>query len=104
MKASTGIQLTIISVLLIGGIVVAEERGDAKAKAFCSRFTVGGDFNQAIKAVNESGAYHGTYERSGEKIVYVQYLGFPPFSAHICFIDSIGGKITRLRPTHYQAY
>jgi hypothetical protein len=104
MKARTGIQLAIIGVLVIGGIVVAEERGDAKAKAFCSRFTVGGDFNQAIEAVNESGAYHGAYERSGEKIVYVQYLGFPPFSAHICFIDSVGGKIIRLRPTHYQAY
>ena len=104
MKASTGIQLGIISVLLIGGIVVAEDRGQAKAEAFCSRFTVGGDFNQAIEVVNKSGAYHGTYERSGEKIVYVQYLGFPPFSAHICFIDSAGGKIIRLRPTHYHAY
>jgi hypothetical protein len=104
MKARTGIQLAIISALLIGGIVVAEERGQAKAEAFCSRFAVGGDFNQAIETVNESGTYHGAYERSGEKIVYVQYLGFPPFSAHMCFIDSVGGKIIRLRPTQYQAY
>lgn len=103
MKASTGITLATFGALLIGGALLLEQRAEAKAKAFCSRFTVGGDFNQAMEAVNASGAHHGAYERSGEKTVYVQYMGAPPFSLHICFIDGVGDKIIRLRPEHYQA-
>jgi hypothetical protein len=103
MKASTGVTLVVISVLVIGGTFFLEHRAEAKAKAFCSRFTIGGDFNQAIEAVSESGVPHGVYERSNEKTVYVQYMGVPPFSVHICFIDGVGGKIIRLRPEHYQA-
>ena len=102
MKASTGITLVIIGALIVGGVGLVERRAEAKAKAFCSRFTVGGDFNQAIEAINASGAPHGAYERSDEKTVYVRYMGLPPFSVHICFIDGVGGKIIRLRPEHYQ--
>ena len=59
MKASTGITLVIIGALIVGGVGLVERRAEAKAKALCSRFTVGGDFNQAIEAVNASGAPHG---------------------------------------------
>ena len=103
MKASTGFTLGIIGALIVGDVFLVERRAEAKAKAFCSRFTVGGDFSQAIEAVNASGAPHGAYESSDEKTVYVQYGGVPPFSAHICFIDSVGGKIIRLRPEHFRA-
>ncbi len=102
MRASTWVTLAIIGALF-GGCVLAEHRAEAKAKAFCSRFTVGGDFDNAIEAVNASGAPHGAYERSGEKTAYVSYMGVPPFSVHICFIDGVGGKIIRLRPEHFQA-
>ena len=103
MKASTGITLGIIGALIVGGVFLVERRAEARAKAFCSRFTVGDDFNQAIEAINASGAPHGAYEHSDEKTVYVKYMGVPPFSVHICFIDGIGGKIIRLRPEHFQA-
>ena len=103
MKASTGITLAIFGALLIGGTFLLEQRAEAKAKAFCSRFTVGGDFNQAIEAVNTSGVPHEEYERSGENTVFVKYMGMPPFSLHICFIDGVGGKIIRLRQEHFQA-
>ncbi len=103
MKASTGITLAIIGALIVGGVFLVERRAEAKAKAFCSRFTVGGGFNQAIEAVNASGAPHGAHERSDEKTVYVQDMGVPPFSVHICFIDGVGGKIIHLRPEHFRA-
>jgi hypothetical protein len=103
MKASTEITLAIVGVLVIGGIFFLEHRAEANAKAFRSRFTLGGDFNKAIEAVSESGTPHGAYERSDEKTVYVQYMAVPPFSVHICFIDGVAGKIIRLRPEHYQA-
>ena len=103
MKASTGITLAIIGALIVGGVGLVERRAEAKAKAFCSRFTVGGDFNQAIEAANASGVPHHAYESSDEKTVYVQYAGVPPFSVHICFIDSVGGKIIRVRPAHIRA-
>ena len=102
MKASTWVATLAIIGALIGGIFFAEHRAEAKARAFCSRFTVGGDFNKAIEAVNASGVPHEEYDRSGEKTVFVKYMGLPPFSLHICFIDGVGGKITRLRQEHYQ--
>ncbi len=103
MKAtSTGITAAIIGVLIVGGIFLLEHRAEAKAKAFCSRFTVGDDFNQAIEAINASGVPYQEYERSGENTVLVKYIGFTPFSVHICFIDGVGGNIIRLRPEHYQ--
>lgn len=86
---------------LFGGCVVVEHRAEVKARAFCSRFTVGGDFNQAIEAVNASGAYHRAYERSGERTAYVSYMGIPPFSRHMCFIRGVGNKIVRLSYDHF---
>jgi len=102
MKASTGITLVIIGALIVGGTFLLERRAETKAKAFCSRFTVGGDFNRAIEAVNASGVPYEEYESSGENTVLVKYMGVPPFSLHICFIDGVGGKIIRLRQEHYQ--
>ncbi len=103
MKPSTGITLAIIGALIVGGTFLLERRAEAKAKAFCSRFTVGGDFNQAIEAVNASGVPYEEYEGSGENTVLVKYMGVPPFSLHICFIDGVEGKIIRLRQEHFQA-
>ncbi len=100
MRASTWITTLAIIGALIGGFIFVEHRAEAKAKAFCSRFTVGGDFNKAIEAVNASGAPHSAYESSGENIAYVSYMGVPPFSRHLCFVDGVGGKIIRLRQVH----
>ena len=99
MRASTWVTLAIIGAL-IGGAIFADHRAEAKAKAFCSRFTVGGDFNKAVEAVNASGVRHEEYESSGEKTVFVKYMG-APFSVHLCFIDGVGGKIIRLRQEEY---
>lgn len=103
MKASTWVATLAIIGALLGGVIFAEHRAEAKAEAFCSRFTVGGDFNKAIEAVNASGVPHEAYHRSGEKTVFVKYMGVPPFSLHECFIDGVGGKIIRLPQEHYQA-
>ncbi len=103
MKASTGITLAIIGALIVGGTFLLERRAETRAKAFCSRFTVGGDFNQAIEAVNASGVPYEEYESSDENTVLVKYMGVPPFSLHICFIDGVEGKIIRLRQEHFQA-
>ncbi len=95
MRARTWVTPAIICALF-SGCIYAEIRAEAKAKAFCSRFTVGGDFNEAIEATNASGVYH----RVGEKAAFVMYMGVPPFSRHMCVIDGAEGKITRLRQVH----
>lgn len=102
MRVSTWVTTLAIIGALIGGVIFAEHRAEAKAKAFCSRFTVGGDFNKAVEAVNASGVPYEEYESSGENTVLAKYMGVPPFSLHICFIDGVGGKIIRLRQEHYQ--
>jgi hypothetical protein len=100
MRARTWVTPAIICALF-SGCIYAEIRAEAKAKAFCSRFTVGGDFNKAIEAADASGAYYSVSENSGENTVFVMYMGIPPFSRHICFIDGVEGKIVGLRQVHF---
>ncbi len=92
MRESTWVTLAIIGALF-GGCVFAEHRAEAKAKAFCSRFTVGGDFNKAIEAVDASGAYHGAYESSGEKRAFVSYMGVPPFLVIFVLLMVSGARL-----------
>ena len=101
MRVSTWVFTLAIIGSLSGGFVFVEHRAETKAKALCSRFTVGGDFNNAIEAAKASGVPYEEYESSGENTVFVKYMGVPPFSLHICFIDGVGGKIIRLRQEQY---
>lgn len=86
---------------LFGGCIYAEIRAEANAKAFCSRFTVGGDFNKAVDAADASGAYHKVAEDSGKNSLFVMFVGVPPFSRHFCFVEGVGGKIVRLSQEHF---
>jgi len=86
---------------LFSGCIYAEIRAEANAKAFCSRFTVGVDFNKAVEAADASDAYHNVVKDSGENSLFVMYMGIPPFSRHICFIEGVGGKIVRLSQKHF---
>ena len=67
-------------VAMLGSCILAETSAERKAKAFCSRFTIDGDFNQAVEAVNEAtGTYlKNSYEKPGGKTVYVVYMGIGP--------------------------
>lgn len=103
MKLRRWISLAVLVAILgsFGSCVLAERRAQIKAKAFCSRFVVGGDFKEAIGAVNAvTNAQKGTFETDGEQTVFVSYAGAPPFSGHICSIDGIDGKITHVRYEH----
>ncbi len=100
MRASTWVTTLAIIGALIGGVIFVDHRAEAKAKAFCSRFTVGGDFNKAIEVVKASGVSYEEYESSGENTVFVKYMGVL-LSVHLCFIDGVGGKIIRLRQDQY---
>jgi hypothetical protein len=80
-----------------GSCVIAENRAEHNAKAFCSRFSVGGEFNQAVEAVN---AARGTYfkydrldEKSGVRRISVVYMGIGPMSRHGCYLVGTEGKI-----------
>ena len=84
-----------------GSCVLAERRAETRAKAFCSRFVVGGDFKEAIGAANAvTDAQKGTFETDGEQTVFVSYSGAPPFSRHVCSINGVDGKITHVRYEH----
>ena len=103
MKLRRWISLAVLVAILgsFGSCVFAERRAEIKAKTFCSRFEVGGDFKEAIGAVNAvTDVQKGTFEREGEQTVFVSYVGTPPFSGHVCSIDGIDGKITHVRYEH----
>jgi hypothetical protein len=85
----------------LGSCLLTERRAKARANAFCARFVTGGDFNQAVAAVNAAmDAQKGAFEREGEQTVFVSYSGVPPFSYHLCSIDGIDGKIIRVTYEH----
>ena len=103
MKPRRWIGLAVLVTVLgsFGSCVLAERRAETKAKAFCSRFVVGGDFSQAMASVNAvTDAYKGAYEHEGQQTVFVSFNGIPPFSRHVCSIDGVSGKIIQIRYEH----
>ena len=103
MKLSRWVTLAVLLAAFgsFGSCMLAEHRAETNAKLFCSRFTIGGDFNQAIGAVNAAlNVQKGTFEHEGEQTVFVSYSGAPPFSGHVCSIDGVGGKIVRVQYEH----
>lgn len=103
MKLGRWVSLVVLIIIVgsFGSCVFAERRAETRAKAFCARFVVGGDFKEAIGAVNAAtDVQKGTFEREGEQTVFVSYAGAPPFSGHVCSIDGIDGKITHVRYEH----
>mgnify|MGYP001609683751 CR=1 FL=1 len=103
MKRSHWVVFAILLVVFgsFGSCMLAEHRAESKAKAFCSRFVVGGDFRQAIGAVNvATDAQKGTFEHEGEQTVFVSYTGVPPYSRYLCLIDGVDGKIIDVRYEH----
>ena len=103
MKRSHWVVFAILLVVFgsFGSCMLAEHRAESKAKAFCSRFVVGGDFKQAIGAVNvATDAQKGTFEHEGEQTVFVSYTGVPPYSRYLCLIDGVDGKIIDVRYEH----
>jgi hypothetical protein len=81
----------------IGSCMLAEKRAKTKAQAFCGRFTVGDDFNQAVAAVDAAtDAKKHAFEHEGKQTVSVTYFGVPPFSYYLCSIDGADGKIVRV--------
>lgn len=81
----------------------AENRAERNAKAFCSRFTIGEDFNQAVEAVNAArGAYfksNRSDEKSGERTVSIVYMGVGPMSRHGCNVVGAEGKVIHVSYT-----
>jgi hypothetical protein len=103
MKLRRWVHLAVLFAILasFGSCVVAERRAETKAKAFCSRFAVGGDFAHAIASVNAAtDASKGTFEHEGEQTVFVSFNGVPPFSGHVCSIDGVNGKIIHVTYEH----
>ncbi len=94
--------LTFVAALL-GSCTLAENNAELNAKTFCSHFTVGGDFSEAVEAANAEGASvrKRVYEASGTKTLALGYDGSSAFSSHKCNIDGVDGKITRIQYWHY---
>lgn len=86
----------------LGGCIYADGRAETRAHAFCSRFAVGGDLNDAIAATRMiTDAGRNVHDHDGERTVLVTFMGAPPFSQFLCTIDGIDGKIVRVRYDHW---
>ena len=87
-------------VIMVGYLLVAEDRAAEKASAFCSRFSVGDDFNQAREAAKASGAYHPPLKGVPENRVAVSYMGAVWVSWHSCVIEGEEGSVVSVRQVH----
>ncbi len=82
---------------LLASCIVAEERAQSQAKAFCERFPVGSSFEEAVKQ-----ALSTTYgHRSTDDRAYAMFIGIPPFSRHFCFIRGADGKVIEANYEHF---
>jgi hypothetical protein len=103
MKRSRWVALAVVLAVSgsFGSCLLTERRAETKAKSFCARFVIGGDFNQAVAAVNAAmDAKKGAFVHEGEQTVFVSYSGVPPYSRHLCSIDGIDDKIIRVSYEH----
>lgn len=78
---------------------VATNEANANAKMFCSRFAVGGSYEQAVAAAmsDTTARKHRSRDDNGEEVIYV-YYDAPPFLFNriACVIEGKVGRITNV--------
>lgn len=91
-----------VVLVLFANCSQVEQRAKTNAKTFCSRIAVGGSFEQAVAAATSETVAHKRQTKGdkGEDVLWVRYLGTPPFSRHICVIEGIKGKISSVEYLH----
>lgn len=79
-----------------------EQRAETGARKFCSSLAVGGSFEQAVTAATSEAAArkHRSKGDMGEDVLWVSYLGVPPFSRHLCIVEGIKGRISNVEYSH----
>ena len=88
----------VVLFILVGVILVVEDRAASRAREFCSRFTEGGSFAEVQRAAAGEGDARHRFVRDAE--VSVAFVGVPPFSRHICIVEGSAGRITARRVIH----
>ncbi len=88
----------VVVLVLFANCSQVEQRAETSARMFCSRVAVGGSFEQAVAAaMSETTARkHQSRGDKGEDVLWVTYLGIPPFSRHLCMVEGIKGKISKV--------
>ncbi len=91
-----------VALVLFANCSHVEQSAETSARMFCSRFAVGGSFEQAVVAARSEAAARQRRSKGdkGEDVLWVVYLGTPPFSRHICVVEGIKGKISNVEYLH----
>ena len=80
---------------VIAAMATAEWRARGRAQAFCERFAVGGEM-AAVRAAASAEGDRLLRSLQPDRIS-VGYTGLPPFSRHLCVIESREGRIVAVR-------
>lgn len=91
-----------VALVLFANCSHVEQSAETSARMFCSRFAVGGSFDQAATTATLETAARKRQSKgdNGEDVLWVVYLGTPPFSRHICVVEGIKGKISNVEYLH----
>jgi hypothetical protein len=87
--------------MFLGGML-AEQRVATNVRNFCSRFSVGESFEQAVAAaMAEADAAGDKYKRpikvdKGDDVILIRRRGAFSFSGHVCKIEGADGKISKV--------
>jgi hypothetical protein len=89
----------IISLLLLVGLpsscVYLDLNAKSKAKDFCSQYSVGGDFDKVSNDATSVG--NDRLRRIEANKVVVGFIGFSPYSRHLCIVEGVDGKVAETR-------
>ena len=83
---------------LAAGVGVLEAGAQADARAFCGRFPVGSPFAVVAAAARDAGDPRHRMIRPNE--ISIAYIGMPPFSRHVCVVESESGKVAKASYVH----
>lgn len=88
-----------VMLVIIVGSMAATNKANANARMFCSRYAVGGSYEQAVAtAMSDTAARkHRSRGDNGEEVIYVYYDAPPFLLARIaCVIEGKAGRITNV--------
>lgn len=87
-----------VTIGLAAAVSVVESNAEAKARAFCDRFSIGSPFADVAAAARDAGDPKHRVIRAGQ--ISIAYIGMLPFSRHVCAFEGDSGKVTKVWYVH----
>ena len=97
------VALVVVFGLLLGYGSYAEQSATRKASAMCSSIHIGDsteDLRPRAIADGASEFQSRWFKADGVDMLYITYVGLPPFSRHMCVVRAQGGRVLSAKESY----